>query len=98
MPSMHSNTKTFNDLEFKPHPGSTEVYDLGIVSRLFFPNGYGVSVVKGKYTYGGPEGLYELAVLDSNGSLTYETPITDDVIGHLSENQVTNIMKRVQEL
>ena len=26
-----------------------------------FPNGYGASVIKGKYTYGGPEGLWEIA-------------------------------------
>jgi len=57
-----------------------------------FPNGYGASVVRSQYTYGGDKGLFELAVLtfDGNGNwhLTYETPITNDVLGHLSVSDV----------
>ncbi len=34
------NMKTFNDLVFNPHPINN-----GVVSRLYFGNGYGVSVV-----------------------------------------------------
>ena len=43
-------------------------------------DGFGASVVRHPYSYGGAVGLWELAVLDSNGRLTYETPITDDVM------------------
>ena len=64
--------KTFKDLEFKPHTLHTD----GVVSRTFFENGYGASVVRHEYSYGGKSGLYELAVLDSSGDLTYDTPIT----------------------
>ena len=85
--------KTFNDLEFKPH-----ITMNGIMSRIEFENGYGASVVKGEYTYGGKDGLYELAVLDSNGDLTYDTPITNDVLGHLSEDEVTEVLKQIQNL
>lgn len=85
--------KTFNDLEFKPHP-----HGLGIQARVQFDNGFGASIVKGPYTYGGDEGLYEIAVLDKDGSLTYETPITNDVIGHLTEDDVTNILSQIQNL
>lgn len=49
--------KTFNDLELKTHPMGS-----GIISRIKFDNGYGASVVKGPHTYGGDQGLYELAV------------------------------------
>jgi hypothetical protein len=70
----------------------------GIMSRITFENGYGASVVKGEYTYGGKDGLYELAVLDSNGDLTYDTPITNDVLGHLSEDDVTKVLEQIQSL
>ncbi len=85
--------KTFNDLEFKPHSNMN-----GIMSRITFENGYGASVVKGEYTYGGKEGLYELAILDSNGDLTYDTPVTSDVEGYLSEDEVTKLMEQIQKL
>ena len=85
--------KTFKDLEFKPHAMGE-----GIQSKLSFDNGYGVSVVRTSWTYGGKEGLYELAVLDTQGNLTYDTPVTNDVIGYLSEEEVSDIMEQVQKL
>jgi hypothetical protein len=63
-----------------------------------FPNGYGVSVVRHQYSYGGKRGLYELAVLDNKGDLCYTTPITSDVEGYLSPEKVTQLMRAVQEL
>jgi hypothetical protein len=84
--------KTFNDLEFKPSPG------VGIQARIMFENGYGASIVKGEHTYGGREGLYELAVLGSDGRLTYNTPVTDDVEGYLTEEDVTNLLNQIQNL
>lgn len=86
--------KTFNDLEFKIHPNM----GMGIQARIQFDNGFGASIVKGPYTYGGDKGLYELAVLDNNGDLTYDTPITEDVLGHLTEDDVTNILSQIQNL
>ena len=54
-----------------------------------FSNGWGASVVQGPYTYGGPDGLFELAVLDSNGRLNYDTPVApDDVLGYLTTEDV----------
>jgi hypothetical protein len=85
--------KTFKDLEFKPPS-----FNNGVVSRTFFDNGYGVSVVKHDYSYGGDKGLYELAVLNENGDLTYDTPITEDVIGWLRPEDVTDVMIKVQQL
>lgn len=62
-----------------------------------FPNGYGASVVRGGYTYGGSEGLWELAVLDADGHLTYNTPITDDV-GHLEPFDVGRHLEAISKL
>jgi hypothetical protein len=86
--------KTFNDLKFKPHATGMG----GVMSRITFENGYGASVVQTFFSYGGDKGLYELAVLDSNGDLTYDTPITNDVLGHLSEDDVTKVLEQIQLL
>ena len=88
--------KTFNDLAFYMHP----LYK-GIATRCFFDNGYGVSVVKHENSYGGNKGLFELAVLEGtaeNFVITYSTGITEDVLGNLSEADVTEQMIKVQNL
>ena len=63
-----------------------------------FENGYGVSVVSHSYSYGGRDGLFEVAVLDKDGDLTYETSVTNDVVGYLNPEDVTEIMEKVQIL
>jgi hypothetical protein len=88
--------KTFEDLEFEQLNDAP--YMVGKKSRMHFDNGFGVSVVSHTHSYGGRDGLYEVAVLDKDGVLTYETPVTSDVIGYLSEEDVTDVMKQVQEL
>jgi uncharacterized protein YlbG (UPF0298 family) len=42
--------------------------------------------------------LFEVAVLGKDGDITYDTPVTNDVIGYLNPDDVTDIMKQVQEL
>lgn len=84
--------KTFKDLEFKPHPMGA-----GVISRITFDNGYGASIVLTPYTYGGDKDLYELAVIH-NDSITYDTPITNDVIGWLREQDVTEVLIKIQQL
>ena len=86
--------KQFKDLEFVSHPSHIE----GVQSRITFENGYGASVVKSPYTYGGDTGLYELAVFGTDGHITYATPITDDVIGYLRPEDVTDVMAKIQQL
>lgn len=62
-----------------------------------FKNGYGISVIKGTVFY--PNGIdtYEVAVL-KDGAICYDTSITDDVIGYVNADEVSNIMKQIQEL
>ena len=87
--------KQFKDLEFVPHAAGMG----GVMSRIQFENGFGASVVKTEYTYGGGDkGLYELAVLDSDGNLTYDTSVTNDVIGYLRPEDVTDVMAKIQQL
>jgi len=86
--------KTFKDLSFNIMDDDSN----WIRAFMKFDNGYGVSVVKGPYTYGGKAGLYELAVLDSDGEITYGTHITDDVLGFLTPEDVTRHMIEIQEL
>ena len=49
-------------------------------------------------SYGGKSGLWELAVLDAEGSLCYDTEITDDVIGHLNDPQVDALLNQIANL
>ncbi len=77
---------------------SDEPFMSGVRSRMMFENGYGVSVVSHTYSYGGKDGLFEVAVLDKDGDLTYNTPVTNDVVGYLNPDEVTEIMEEVQKL
>jgi hypothetical protein len=84
--------KTFDDLTFK-----SVGFGRSIQAIIMFENGYGISVVQGDHTYGGSIGLYEIAVLDKEG-LNYDTPITNDVIGYLTEPEVSDYMIKIQKL
>lgn len=82
-----------NFKEFK----TNEIHN-GIQHLAFFPNGYGVSIVKSEYSYGGRSGLWEMAVLKGNEEewdLTYDTPITSDVLGYLNESEVNEYVDQV---
>jgi hypothetical protein len=87
--------KKFKDLPFFP---INDGFMVGKQARMDFENGYGVSVVSHTYSYGGKDGLFEVAVLGKDGNLTYDTPVTNDVIGYLTEEDVTDVMKQVQNL
>ncbi len=74
--------------------------------RLYqFPNGYGASVVCHQDSYGGTEGLWEIAVIKyangdpiTGGHIDYTTPITDDVLGHLTEDEVDQALAQIEAL
>ena len=63
-----------------------------------YDNGYGASVVQHSGSYGGKNGLYEIAVLDSDGEMSYTTPITDDVIGYADEVKLYETLDRIKSL
>ena len=68
------------------------------MARFMFLNRYGASVVSNEYSYGGDQGLYEVAVINSNGELVYDTPITSDVIGWCSSDDVEKLLIAIQSL
>lgn len=73
------------------------------VQYLFrFANGYGASVVKHCGSYGSKDDLWELAVIHFEGEnrwhITYNTPITDDVKGYLSNEDVCDLLKQIRDL
>lgn len=64
-----------------------------------FANGRGVSVINDGY--GRESGLYEVAVLDTEGQIDYDSPITaggGGVIGWQSAEEVADIMRQVAGL
>ena len=95
--------KTFDDLVFEKHAMAIEMesftdrYSNATHAKLSFDNGYGVSVIFGDPFYSNGIDSYELAVL-KDGDVCYNTPITDDVLGYLSKDEVTEVMKNIQGL
>ena len=93
---------TFNDLIFSVEEDEEQAelnwVQLGETAFHIFPNHYGVSVIRGHGTKGVEKGLYELAVFDKNGHITYDTPVTNDVIGYLRPEDVTDVMEKIQLL
>ena len=64
-----------------------------------FKNGYGASVIHNPYSYG-----LELAVLKHNNeteewNLTYDTKITDDVVGYISgKEELEKLLNEISQL
>lgn len=101
---------TFKDLIFEPHeisfdikkfasPALLDIYpDLqdSIKARHIFKNGYGISVIQGSLFYTNSK-TYEVAVLKDN-QLCYDTYITKDVLAYQSKDEITQIMKKIEEL
>lgn len=93
----------FGDLTFHSHANYP---DSGVAARHFFPNGYGVSVIQfttpfGFGSYGAEEGLYEVAILkglEEDWEICYDTPITDDVIGYQSMEDIDTLLSQVESL
>jgi hypothetical protein len=88
----------FSDLDFQPHPNYPAT---GVQAKHFFNNGYGVSVVKFPGSYGSEQGLYEVAILKGvaeNWDICYNTAITDDVLGHQSEEEVEVLLYETENL
>ena len=68
----------------------TECYRFSVPSH----NDMEVSVIRSSMTYGGDEGLFELAMLRDD-KCVYDTCITDDVLGWLEVEDVLEVLEKV---
>jgi hypothetical protein len=74
---------------------------LGEQAHAVFANGYTASCLRGpdscfSYTRGG---TYEIAVINSaTDKIDYTTPITDDVLGHLTEEEANAVLAAIEAL
>lgn len=63
-------------------------------------NGYGASILQGGLI-GTRAPYWELAVIrwdDKYFTIDYDTPITDDVIGPLNDDEVVDILEKIEKL
>lgn len=80
---------------------------MGGVQKLYrYPNNYGASVVRHPYSYGWSDMLWELAVIRWPSAhseidefyIDYESGITDNVLGPLSDDEVDETLTRIEAL
>ena len=88
--------------EFKEFEAfSEEVYN-GYHHVFHFKNGFGASVIKHDFSYGNAADQFELAVLirddDGRWGITYDTPITGDVIGCLANDEVLELLAQIKAI
>lgn len=85
---------TFNDLKFKDSlPNSKQAI-------IFFPNGYGASVITGECAYA-HEGEYELAVIKGKPNdwhFANTKLVTNTVVGYRSPEQITELLNKIEKL
>jgi hypothetical protein len=93
---------TFDNIEFKPHTNGEGSHGL-----IFFPGGYGLSVIRFKHPYRNHFSTYtndktwEVAILKGTKEqweICYDTEITNDVLGHQTKEDINKIIKHVQRL
>lgn len=79
--------------DVSPHPAG------GTHLRVAFENGWGVSVIRHQYSYGGREGLFEIGILNEDGHIEYDNPVNaDGVIGWLTAQDVVAYMNVIASL
>lgn len=79
---------TFDNLQFTAHPLG------GKRARLTLDNGYGISVVNGPRFYCNKDS-FEVAILKDE-QITYNTPLTNDVLGYQTPEDINNILKELE--
>lgn len=62
-----------------------------------FDNDYQASVITGGWAYATEDAPYEIAVM-CNYDLCYDTPITNDVLGYLTEEAANDILQQIANL
>lgn len=97
---MKFNEMKFEDIKFrnfKPVIAGYCDYLEGYHWVFEFSNGYGASVVCNEVSYGHNDGLFELAVI-KGGDICYDTPVTNDVVGYLTADEVADYLAEIRDL
>ena len=87
--------------EFKDYLLKRKLIFDGVQYLFRFPNNYGAWIIKHLGSYGSSRDLWEVAVIYFDGDewdLTYDTEITDDVEGCLTDQDVLELLRRIQAL
>ncbi len=100
----HSQTRlismTFKELEFSDI-SETHGED-AIQAYVELPNGFDVSIVKHRFSYGGEKGLYEIGVFDAQrcgvDAMCDPCDWGDDVKGWLNESDVEHWLNYIKTL
>lgn len=82
-----------NELIFEQHPNG-----IGKRAKHKFKNGYMASVITGDVYFTSPDKPYEIAVMDKDENITYDTPITGDVLGYLNEEEANKVLADIEAL
>lgn len=92
----------YEPIEDRPHPMLQELDENAHQWLFRFDNGYGASVVWSPFTTQMRAHGFELAVIHFtdavNWKITYDTPITDDVVNGLGSYHVEEILQRIESL
>lgn len=84
--------KTFADANFalmKPVSGIIGKIPLG-------PDGLEISIVMHEGSYGGPSGLWEVAVFNAAGLVELKC-LNNDVLGYLTFTELEQVIREIQE-
>lgn len=82
-----------DQLEFASHITGME----GMQATAKFTNGYTASIITGTAFYTTDDKPFELAIL-AGGKVVYDTPITEDVCGYLTEDDVNKLLLDIEKL
>ncbi len=73
-----------------------------MIRKIMFHNGYGASIISNKLIYGSSdyhyESLSEVAIINDNGEIVYDTPITNNVISNCTESDIEEILNKIKNL
>ncbi len=82
-------------------PQSAQDDRVGIIKKIQFDNGYGASVACHTGSYGGDEGLFEMALTDDEGDIITSpndpTSNWQDVKGYLTLSEVEAYLTEISE-
>lgn len=76
-------------------PNSDKVLNMQRL-KVYFKNGHNLSIIRGPYSHGGPQGLFE--IMPSDPSFLDEEDSGDTVCGHLTHERVSYYIEKIGSL